>query len=465
MSPSTWRSAALIAAVLVSASDTRALAQTQTDKDKGGFTVRELSVSSGYAFVDLPPITLGGYLPNQIFQEDLVTSGTAAIDWSHVTNRALYNLNLFGTYTARTKYSELNAPAANLSFGATRALGRRWQVGAGIASGVASSDQLAAQPASARRLVDDATSFDQLAGAVAVVRSPYPDLAQASLFTPINQSFDASEINGTRSLVSAAKVGVTYVSSVRFSTHVTGAYTIVRDISSRDETRSATLTAVDADAQSAGVGIRYGASERTQITADVAYSQTEGVTTNKVVSATVGYGWSGRKWFGRATVGVGLRPFELPAGTANETNTGKPVPIYSGSIGYKFRTHTLLGTYTRTPHDDYGHGGRNPITGFDGDVQSVAGSWSWIPPRSRWTSRADLSFTRRPGNFSYIPAWFATVGVGRQLSPNLRVMGEVLFDRHGSRSFEGFNLTTQSVRINLIWTPFRRAIESESAGQ
>ena len=63
---------------------------------------------------------------------------------------------------------------------------------------------------------------------------------------------------------------------------------------------------------------------------------------------------------------------------------------------------------------------------------------------------------RGPGNFSYIYAWLSTFGAGRQLSPSVRLTGEVLFDRHGSRGFEGFHLTREGVRMNLVWVPERR---------
>jgi hypothetical protein len=65
---------------------------------------------------------------------------------------------------------------------------------------------------------------------------------------------------------------------------------------------------------------------------------------------------------------------------------------------------------------------------------------------------------RRPGNFSYIYAWLTTFGFGRQLGPNARFRGEVLYDRHGSRGFEGFHLTREGARVNVIWTPRRRPI-------
>ena len=78
-------------------------------------------------------------------------------------------------------------------------------------------------------------------------------------------------------------------------------------------------------------------------------------------------------------------------------------------------------------------------------------------------AHADFSMIRRPGNFSYIYAWLSTVSIGRQLTPNVRLMGEVLFDRHGSRAFEGFHLSREGARVNVIWSPPRRpSIEPES---
>ena len=58
-----------------------------------------------------------------------------------------------------------------------------------------------------------------------------------------------------------------------------------------------------------------------------------------------------------------------------------------------------------------------------GNVQSVAGAWSWSAPRGRWMARADVSMVRRPGNFSYIHAWLTTAGIGRQLTPQRPLHG------------------------------------------
>jgi hypothetical protein len=399
-------------------------AHAQTADDRGGFTARQVSLSSGYTAVQLPPVTFGGNLPNDILTEDLMTIGAAEIAWRHGTPRTTYALDLFGTYTARARYSQLSAPGGDLTFGVSRAFGRRWRLQAGVATALASSDQLGFQPTRIRRLISDATSVEDLAGTVALASSPDPDVTRAVLLVPISQSLDESDIYGNRIMVSSGRSEATYAHSVRLTTYFRGSYTVVRQISSSHDPGQAPPSP-DSTAERATAGVRYRRSERTQLTAALDWSQTSGVSADKALFATLGHGWSGRKWLTAATVGVAFRPFAGTAGVAPETTsaTRAPALIWSAAIGYKFRAQTLLVQYSRAPHDEYGRGGRNLETGFQGNVQSVAGSWSWSAPRSRWSAQSDVSMLRRPGNFSYIDSWLSTVGIGRQLGPRVRLVG------------------------------------------
>jgi hypothetical protein len=449
--------AAIAVALLVPALERETLAQT--NDDRGGFAVRELSLSTGYASLQLPPITLGGYLPNDILNADLITSGAVEIDWRRVTPRTMYVLDLLGMYTARTRYSQLSAPGANLTFGMSRTLGNRWRLGAAAADSIANSDQLAFQPTQAGRLVEGAGSFDDLAGTVALARSPSPDLNQAVLFVPISQSLVGSDLYGNRIMATSVRADATYAHSERLATHFRANYTTVRRISSSKEPGQVLLFP-DSTAENAGVDVRYGRSERSQLTAALDWSQASGAFTDEAVLAKVGYGWSGRKWFSATTVGAALRPFKTPLAVEPLTTIRNRTPaiVYGALIGYKFRTQTLLVQYSRASHDEYGHGGRNIATGFEGNVQSAVGSWSWSAPGGHWMAQSDFSMLRGPGNFSYIYTWLSTIGIGRQLGPNVRLMGELLFDRHGSRGFEGFHLTRAGSRLNLVWTPRRRPV-------
>jgi hypothetical protein len=460
MSPSNRRNflrAAIAVALLVPAIESRALAQTAEDRD--GFGVREVSLSTGYASLQLPPITLGGNLPNDVLNADLISTATAQIDWRRVRPRTIYVLDLAGTYTARTRYTQLSAPGANLSFGVSHTAGTKWQVGAGVAGAMADSDQMAFQPTQTERLVGGARSFDDLAGTVALARSPSPDLTQAALFVPISQTLVGSDLYGNRIVTAATRADAIYTHSVRFAAAFHGGYTTARRLSSSREPGQV-LDFTDSTAENAGIELRFGRSERRMVTTDLTWSRTSGVFADEIVIANVGYGWSGRKWFTMSTIGAALRPFQssIVSGTTTTADGSRPAIVGDGLVGYKFRTQTLLVQYRRASHDEYGHGGRNIATGFEGNVQTVTGSWSCSAPSGRWTVSSNVSMLRGPGNFSYIYAWLSTLGIGRQLGPGLRMVGEVLYDRHGSRMFEGFDLTRESARLNLVWTPRQRSI-------
>src|SRR5262249_542017 len=149
--------------------------------------------------------------------------------------------------------------------------------------------------------------------------------------------------------------------------------------------------------------------------------------------------------FGLGTIGLSrtpggattVPPSDAEVQSTTTTSGGKPIYIadskpaivYDGSIGYKYRTQTFIAEYAHYRHDAYGHGGRNAITGFEGTVSSVAGSWYWAPPRGKWTAQSNFSLFRGPGNFSYIYTWLGIATVGRLLNPSLRLDGEFLYDR------------------------------------
>jgi hypothetical protein len=430
-------------------------AVAQAGAERGGFSFREISLSTGFGSVQLPPVTLGGFLPLDVLHEDFLATGAADVTWYRVRPRTRIGLELFGAYTARSKYSQLNSPAADVRFGASHVFGNRWQLHAWAGNAITSSDQLAVQPSDARRLVDRAGSFGDLAPAA---RSLHPDPEQAALFVPIRQSLVGADLYGMRIMASSASAEATYVRSPRTTTYLRGSYASIRRISSAQDPKDV-LTFPDSSAGGAGLGVRYRRTERTQVVAAVDWTQTSGISEDQLLMTTVGYTWSGRRWFTVTTAGVAVRPFAVAVAEGVQPPSRTPALIWNAGVGYSVGTQTMLVQYNVEPHDMYGYGGQNAKTGFQGNVQSVAALWSWSVPRSRWVTRADFSMIRRPGNFSYIYAWLATAGVERQITPHVRLIGDVVFDRHGSRGFEGYHLSRESARLTLAWTPRRRAVE------
>jgi hypothetical protein len=451
-----WR--AVIAALVLMAS-LQSAAHAQTADEKGGFSIGQLELSSGYASVQLPPITLGGHLPNDALNADLITSGDVEVDWRRLAPQTQYLLVLTGRYAARARYTALNAPSANVTFGVSHTTRKKWRVKAGVADSIISSDELALQPTPAGRPVEGPRSLNEDVD-VAIGRSQSPNAAEAALFVPIDESIVASDVAGNRVMASSVRGEAAYAHSARITTFVRGNFTTIRTISSSNDVGTL-LPHANSTTSTAGAGIRYQRSERSQVTVSLDWSQVSGAFVDQTLVPTVEYGWSGQKWFTAATAGMAIRPVQTPnvAEPLTTNPDSSPAIVASGVVGYKFGSQRLLAQYSRAAHGEYGNGGRNIATGFEGDVQSVAGSWLWSAPSSRWSVQSDFSMIRRPGNFSYIFTWLSTTGIGRQLGPNVRLIVEAFFDRHGSRAYEGFHLTQEGVRLNFTWTPRRRSVD------
>ena len=249
-------------------------AHAQTNDDKGGFAVRELSVSTGYVFVQLPPITLGGKLPEGVLNEDLITMGTATIDWQRVTARTRYRLDAFGMYTARTFYPRLSAPAADVRFGISRAFGSRWRLGdrcLGPAFELGSTGTISRHR---RGAVGGPGSFEDLAGAAAVPQIAASGSGPGGALRP-NQHVACGIRSSRRPHVCIERQGGRELRAFREARNLPPwrlhdrAAGFVEHRSSRDA-----LVVRHRGRERVGVGVRYDSSERTQITVALDGSQT-----------------------------------------------------------------------------------------------------------------------------------------------------------------------------------------------
>jgi hypothetical protein len=86
----------------------------------------------------------------------------------------------------------------------------------------------------------------------------------------------------------------------------------------------------------------------------------------------------------------------------------------------------------------------------------VDGYWSWTPVRGNWGAEASIHQSRGLGNFLLINTWHADATFSRALTQRVRMNAVFLYDRHGSKGFEGFHLTRRSVNLGLAWNPDKR---------
>lgn len=425
-----------------------------SDRPEAGLVLREISVTSGYASLQLPPVTLGGGLPNDILQNDLVTSVQTNLGWSKVArNGSVLSFDVTGMYTARVKYSSMNAAGGTAALGITQMLGRKWAATFGVSTALFNSDQASFEPTAAQRKVNSATSVEDLAGRVNVPRSQNPDPSQAALFVPISDSAIVNDAYGNRLLTSVAKAGLTYTQSATLSVFVNGNYVSAQRVGSSGEPGVAQPFR-DSQFYTANAGVSYSPSRATEVTAAVSRTQSTGLYVNEATSATFTFGWTGREWFTELMGGWSVRPAAPPASGVIPTDFSRSRSgiTYTGNVGYKFRSQTLLAGIHRGLNDSQAYGS------VEGDVHSFLASWYWSPLRSKWSAQANVTGHRTPGNFLYIYTWKANASIGREVRSNLQVLLEAIFDRHGSKAFEGFHMQREGFQVNLVWLPRKRLI-------
>jgi hypothetical protein len=429
------------------------VATAQATRQQEGLVVREIAVSTGYGSVQLPPITLSGILPPDAFNADSITTAEGALNWKNVTHRSIYRIDVEGNYTARVKYPEMNSFGGTAALGMSRTFGRNWRASLGANSALTSSEQGAFMPTPAQQLAGSDGTVEELSNRLASARSPNPDAGQGSLFVPINQSVAANDQYGNQILSNAATAGLTYANTSRLSTTFGVGYASMKRVGPSHEPGLA-LPFPDSSVESLGGEVSFAVTRRTKLAGNVDWSRSIGAFNDEVTSAGASYQWTGRKWFSQAGVGLGIRPG--PRGGTQESASLEKRSYgikYDLHLGYRGTTHTFLAGNTRGFRDGYGYGSRNAVTGFGGGVWSVEGLWNWEPLNSRWNMQTDFSLFRSPGNFSFIYTWLETTHIGFRLASNFQMRGEFIFDRHGSRAFEGFHLSREGVRVNFVWTP------------
>ena len=418
--------------------------------------VRSVSVSSGYTSVTLPPITLGGYLPQDVLSADLITTVGTDVGWHKGDSRSSYALDLSANYTQRAKFREISSLGGSTGFGASQRIGRRWNANFGANLFVANSDQLSF--GYDQRAPLPSTSLDG-AAALALARSvrpaSNPDIAQANMFVPIQQSLAVTEAYGNRLMGTSGSAGLSYSTSNRFSAFGGFGYSNVRRIGSSNEP-GVTVEFPASDSQTANVGINYSLSRGSQVAITLTHSKSTGVFYDESTIGSIGYGYTGRRWFTNTRVGVGTPPSEpppIPGLTIEDAGYGSlPELNYSFTMGYSSRTQTVRGTVSRGLNNAHGYGA------IWGKGITVDGAWSWAPRRGNWNAMASLLLSRGLGNFTYINTWHGNASVSRRVNAKLRMSGEFFYDRHGSKGFEGFHLTRRGVHLNLVWTPMGRLL-------
>ena len=91
-----------------------------------------------------------------------------------------------------------------------------------------------------------------------------------------------------------------------------------------------------------------------------------------------------------------------------------------GSVGYKLRSHTLLGSFDRSVGDSYGLGSASTNTATAG--------WAWKAPGGSWSLSANYGYQQL--NNSALrggESWRATGGIARALSSHMFISVQYVY--------------------------------------
>jgi hypothetical protein len=450
------RAFSAVVAVIASAVDTAHAQSPPTPRDSAGLQLRQLSVGSGFMSMQLPPITLGGYLPTDV-SEGMVSNGEGELGWNLTHRDSAFALAAAGSYTRRVKYSNASDFGGSLSVGGSHTFGRRLQLH-GIANGALNNaDQVSFQTTETEDLVNAESTFDGLARAIAYPKSRNPNPAQAAWFVPIRQSqLLSAQAYGNRTLSRSASGGISYSPSSRGSVFVDAIFSVSSPVGSSHEPNVANGFS-RSEGRAVTAGASYSTSPHSALTASGTYARSFGLFENESGSATFGYGWTGRRWFMNLGSGLSYRPpqtattIEADREGVSSSTDGYDI-VYAAHVGFKTATQTLVAGAGQAPNDSQGLGS------LRGSLVTASASWYWNPARRSWGTRVNFDLRRVPGNFLHINSFYGHAAVIRELNPSLRASAEMFFDRHGSKSFEGFHLTREGVTFNLTWTPQKRLL-------
>jgi hypothetical protein len=413
----------------------------------GGFRLYGVSVFSGYS-TSAFPLGSGQLAPTGLEQlgGSVNYGASASFGWQHHRTATDFSLLYSATYSGVTRYSELNAPSQSLSASLSRQLTSKWTFTLTGTGQDTSQTEFLNQPTGFSVLSQLPATIDDLAAAFSV--GQFSNSQIAAMFTGANMmaSPARSLLLGNRVLSYSANTGLNYARSSRLSFHFAA-------VSAGGQSRRGGLDGTPREeyvlprsiGMTAGMGMNYSLSSRTQVGLNVEGSRTinryqKANTTNTTVS--IGRRM-GMRWFlsvhaGGSTTQTTQHVF---AGPASRQIIG------GGSLGFRTYTQTFAGSYERTSSSAYGFA--------VGTITTATGSWSWKRPGSRWSIFANAGQNQfRNTGFASISGWDAAGGISASMGARSSLSAQyVYYSTSGTYAGNLNNTAVHSIRVSLGWSP------------
>jgi hypothetical protein len=408
--------------------------------------------SSASYFTQANPIDRGATgFTDARFNSDIATQTSATLVWNLPGPAAAISLVYTPTYNSSKSYPQWNR--MNHIFRLNTRAGKpvkqfgRWAMDVSVSADASNIENFLFTPGQFSQAAATPATVQDLSSALGQQVLSNGDLASAMVGGAITDN-PALLFYGARLFTAVAGVTLTYAYSPRTSIYISARGTRFQPLNTSVPGGLQGLQIGQLRTTTAGgtVGMGYALGPRTQIswTADTR-RVFAGDGNLYLTTATASLSrMMGRSWFTEIRGGGGsIRP--LGAGTGVRPQTLQFVA--GGTIGRRFRSHTLLASVDRSVSDAFGVVAASNL--------SMLGAWRWSPLRSGWS--VDTAFSRQTFQNNAAPSlrsWRAHAGLSRTINRQLMVYTQyVRAGYNGTFGLQAYSLTLDGVRVSLNWTP------------
>lgn len=383
---------------------------------------------------------------------DLGFGGSVTVDWTKFSERTSFSLSYTPSYTARWRYSSVDALNHLFTLNLTRKLAPRWTFNVFAGGNLSTYEATLAAPNPLNGVVATPATFADFANGLLAGKFANNPLLGVALTNPaVTISPVSTLLYGQRIFTASGGASLSYSYSPRLTISVTGNGNRTQTISSDQPLNNgvANLLPMTLGA-SGGFSFSYSLSPVSQIGGSVTTTWISSpiigsYTTTSLL--TLGRTFK-RRWVTQVHGGTGVSSVLHSKFPSLPT---QPRPVFGGSLGYKNYSSTLLGSYDRSTVDGYGLGASTTST------SNLA--WVWRRPARSWWLDAGLGWQQLSGGgVGNISGWHTTLGLNRALSDHA-----VLRTQYAYLNYSGSNLgiigeaayssSQSAIEISLSWVP------------
>jgi hypothetical protein len=432
------------------------VAEALTEVNRVGVHFRNISFFGNYYENGQPTgvANAAAYRPN-----DFVYGASAAMGWVRTVSRVNVALNYSPTYTGRMRDSNLNGFGhdLNLHVGVQLNPKSKWFLTIGVNGALRDVQQSLFSAGRAAQIASTPATFNALASAMVNNQNANIQLASV-LGTPAAANPSAAALlYGYRYLTAAVNLGMTYRHSERFQISFGGTGSRSQSVSPNPAGAAPPLAP-----HSTNGGVRasvaYGLTPRLNLSGNwtgqrsFQYGRPGSAYSGGIVHNTGGsLGYiAGTKWMFTVGGGMGFIPSTVRtfASGAQVNTPGGRRYLVSGSVVYRFFSHSLMASGSRSVSNAYGLG-----------AGSVAGgdlAWHWTRPGSNWGLTANASYQSYEVQGGLpLNGWHGMVSLNRRLTRRLSISsGYSAMRNTGAYAATGVNygLNRSVARVTLIYS-------------